>query len=76
MHPDLHLVVYRQQERELNERLVRALAAHERGVISARRSRNRAWRRLIGLQQALFGSVRARIAPVPTLGVAPACCPA
>lgn len=72
MHPDIHLIVYRQQERELEARLARALAVQERGARSARRPfRSRAWSRVVERWRA-----RTWTAKAPGAAVAQACCAA
>ena len=66
MHPDLYLVVHRQRERELDERLRRRLVAEERATPRTGDAPRPWLARLVSWVQA------ARPAPRP----APVCCPA
>ena len=77
MHPEMHLVLHRQQERELEARLAQALAWRERGVMPAPRPGVRdSWLRLVEWERAFVGRARTRVAEAASPGLAPACCPA
>ena len=78
MHPEQHLVIYRQQERELEQRLARRRAVAERaGHDRPGRDMPVGWRWAIELTARLRASAptRRRRAPVPIARVcrAPSC---
>jgi len=77
MHPEMHLVVYRQQERELEARLAHTLAARDRAAAPrrARRADVDPWRRLATVPDTLARRLRQRVASTGA-GTAVACCPA
>ncbi|MBO9554910.1 hypothetical protein [Cellulomonas sp.] len=78
MHPEMYLVIHRQQERELERRLDRALVLRERAlpVAPPRPSLRDAWRSATATPAAFLSGARTRLVPADGWGAAPACCPA
>ncbi len=68
MHPDLYLIVYRQAERELEQRLAYQLAARARAVEGPPRPRRRTASEVVR-------AARAALRPAPR-SVRPVCCTA
>lgn len=68
MHPELHLVVHRQQERELEQRLARELVRRERAASGSPVVASPWW-------VVLTERLRARTA-VPARAAGPVCCAA